>query len=267
MPNPVPRFTMKEILLANDLAVLQWNGFDYVSGKKGTSDYEVLAAFSDELRKALTNGVLMPHFPQSDIDNLIKVCRLKTVLLRKSELDYGQMMAFLQRNYAPYYSSALTKKFAGPSLHSTNRFLIDASASVVNQNLLKSKGHRVSLMSRMLFFAAPECLIFNFSHPLAIESLGFPLPAQVGYRPFSAEMLRGIRKNWRYLKRLNVPLDFNGQKLQDIIGIYDTHWWARRVLDIALLIHFKIFKPTRKIKSLLRQCDYTIQPAATCQRP
>ena len=276
MAIPVPLFQPHEILLANEAALLQWNGYDYVSGNQVTSDYEFLRIFSNELRKALPPSSQQPNFASQDIDELINVCRLKMVKLRFRELDFALMEAFLLQNYPAYLNNIRGVVPAGKALSEATLLLLDTSMAVVKPRQFKSPGHRVGLASRLMFFAAPECLIFNYSWPIATKGLQHTSIPRVAYPLYAAAMLEGLRLNWTELSKYNIPFGHNGKRLSDLksledkthtTDLYDTHWWARRVIDIALLIRFGKFKMTAHMVSIKQLCRHTIQVPVPVQCP
>lgn len=276
MPIPVPLFQPDEISLANEAALLQWNGYDYVSGKQVTSDFEFLRIFANELRNALPPISQQPNFASQDIDELVNVCRLKMIKLRFHELDFTLMEAFLLQNYAAYLNNIRGAVPAGKSLSEAILLLLDTSMAVVKPRQFKSPGHRVGLASRLMFFAAPECLIFNYSWPIATKGLQHTSIPRVAYPLYAAAMLDGLRQNWTELSKYNIPFGHNGKPLSDLkiledgtrtTDLYDTHWWARRVLDIALLINFGKFRMTADMVSIKRLCRHTIQAPVTVQCP
>ncbi len=269
LPVPILKLHPHEIQLANDAAILQWNGYDYVSGDPVQTDHYFLSTFSSELKKTRSPPIAHATFSYPDVREFIDVCGIRVTLVRKSELDFPNMEAYLSANYSSCYTKARNAVPAGDSLTDVTDFLIDASRAVVKQNLLLPGriGHRVALTSRLLFFAAPECLIFNYSRPLAMRKLKYGTQPRVAYPKFAKAMLDGLRTNWGELSKYNIPFDHNGQRFADIFDLYDTHWWARRVLDIALLIKHNVFTPTVDLPLLRRQCQYDNQPGATCNPP
>ena len=269
LPVKITRLNRQEIKLANDAALLQWNGFDYVSGDEVQPDHYFLSTFSSELKKARLQPTQSIKFSDPDIRELIEVCGITVVLYRQNELNFRQMEADLMTAYPSCYRNISIAVPAGNSLNDANKLLINSSKAVVNHNLLLPgrTGYRVALASRLLFFAAPECLIFNYSRPLAMRKLKYGTQPRVAYPKFAAAMLDGLRTNWGELSKYNIPFDHNGQRFADIFDLYDTHWWARRVLDIALLIKHNVFTPTVDLPLLRRQCQYDNQPGATCNPP
>ena len=91
-----------------------------------------------------------------------------------------------------------------------------------------------------MFFAAPSFLIFNYSSRLGEEKLKFQSRPHYAYPDYASEMVEGLRRNWTELSKYNIPTKTANRIDADIKLAYSTHWWARRVLDIALLLRFGV---------------------------
>ena len=226
LPVPILKLQPHEIQLANNAALLQWNVYDYVSGDEVQPDHYFLSTFSTELKKARLQPTQPIKFSDPDIREFIKVCGITVTLLRQSELSFRQMEADLMTAYPSCYRNISIAVPAGNSLTDTTNLLINSSMALVDNNmLLPGKiGHRVALASRLMFFAAPECLIFNYSRPLAMRKLKYGTRTWVAYPKFAKAMLDGLRTNWGELSKYNIPFDHNGQRFADIFDLYDTHW-------------------------------------------
>ena len=267
MLQPIPQFQSHEIKTANDCAIMQWNGYDYVTGKQVVGDYELLDVFSRELIRSTSVSPQAPSFSQQDIRSLIRVCRMKATYLHQKSLDFPNMESLLFNCYPAILGTSLAAIPAGDSLPAVTHFMLDASKSLVKPGIFHPGAHRVALASRLLFFAAPDLLIFNYSRPLATKAMGFGTVPAKAYPNFADTMLAGLRDNWTELERYNIPLDTSGNQLSNILSAYNTHWWTRRLLDIALLIHFKVFKPYRARIRMVRNCTYKNQNQTTVPCP
>ena len=91
LPVPILKLDPHEIQLANDAALLQWNGYDYVSGDEVRPDHYFLSTFSSELKKTRLQPTQPIKFSDPDIRELIEVCGITIVLYRQSELNFRQM--------------------------------------------------------------------------------------------------------------------------------------------------------------------------------
>jgi hypothetical protein len=192
------------------------------------------------------------------------------MLRSQHQLSFSKMELWLRNNYNKMIKGNITtytkSKRSDKRRIIGNRLVLGVGKAVVKNGVSVSAGFRVPLSSRLLFFACPKLLIFNFANPLAVEKMYFQSRPHVAYPFFSSAMLDGLRLNWAYLSQFNVP--YNSSIKEPMIDrLRKTDWWARRVLDLALLIRFNVFPIKRSVLRLARYQQFSDQAKTTCKCP
>lgn len=237
----IPVFTSRQLAIANDAAVLLYNGRDFVTGKRIVSDRDFLVHYSSEfelLRKSKKPAI---RLSRSVIRDLISVSKLKPMYRKQNELTYPGLERYFNSHYPPLYKGYKSNKDKETKLLMSSEFVIKSGKAVVKPNVSAKAGYRVPFVSRMLFFAAPQMLIFNYANLLAEKHMKYQSRPHYAYPYYAKDMLDGLRKNWKELSHYNIPLKRKNKPEADIAIAYKSHWWARRVFDIALLLHFRVF--------------------------
>lgn len=238
---PIPVFTSRQIDIANDAAVLLYNGRDFVNGEEIVSDREFLVHFSSEFERLRKSNKPAIRLSRIIIHDLIIVSMLKPMYRKQNELTYPGLERYFNSHYPAFYRGYKTNKDKETKLLMSSEFVIKSGKAVVKPNVSAKAGYRVPFASRMLFFAAPEMLIFNYANRLAEKEMKYQSRPHYAYPYYAKDMLEGLRKNWKQLSRYNIPLKRKNKPEVDIAVAYRSHWWARRVFDIALLLHFRVF--------------------------
>ncbi len=268
-PHSVPRFTPDQISKANKCAVLLWNGIDFTDGsymKPGFSDFELLCHFYSLFSGALRNPPRLTLRSQ-ELHDLIIAVRIKAMLRSHNSISRPNCSRYIRHNYATFRHTYNTSTRSEDAVDCASDFLLSCARSFIPLNTPTNAGYRVPLASRLLFFGAPDLLFFNHSNPLVSKGMQFPTRPQDSNQRYSQEMLLGVRRNWTQLSRYNIPLNNNGIPEPRISKIYDTHWWARRILDIALLLKYKVFYATHGYRALYRGTTLNVQLGTTCPCP
>jgi hypothetical protein len=264
---PIPKLTAQEVRVANNCAVLIWNGISYIDGKKTTSDRDLLVYFSNEFQNIITNPnqqVLLSH---NIIHDLIIVSLLKPMYRKQNELSFPQLFSFLQNQYPLYNQAYNQSPHAAEKLQISTDFVIAAGKAVVLPGVSVKAGYRVPFLSRLLFFATPHMLVFNYANRLAEKQLNYQSRPHDAYPHYGKDMLSALRNNWTELSKYNIPTEELGQPEQDISLAYNTHWWTRRVLDLALLIKFNVFQPSPVALSGTANLRYSYQTSTLANCP
>lgn len=264
-PLSVPKFTKTEIERANKCAILLWNGVSYIDGKAIVSDRDFYIYFNTTLKSVLK---AKSTFNPKTLHDLIITCHLKAMLRTQHQLSYPKMEQWLRNNYSKNTKLSRLKglKRTEKRRISGNRLVLGVGKSVVKSGVSVSAGFRVPFSSRLLFFACPNLLIFNFANPLAVEKMHFQARPQVAYPFFSSAMLDGLRLNWIYLSLFNVPRNSSVRE-PAVDRLRKTDWWARRVLDLALIIRLGVFQVNHAILRLVRHQRFKDQTKALCKCP
>ena len=239
----VPKFSAMEIKRANACAVFMWNGVSYEDWKEVTSDRELLVYFSHEFAQLGTNAAQSFSLSRSALHDLIISATLKIMYRRKNELTYPNLEDYLSQNYLRAMTSAQMSKTTSDKLFHASQLVKEAGRAVVKPNVSKKAGYRISFLSWLLLFSAPQLLIFNYSNKLGEKAMNFQSRPHYAYPDYALEMVEGLRRNWIELSKYNIPTRTSNKVDADIKLAYKTHWWARRVLDIALLIRFGVRVP------------------------
>lgn len=256
IPLPVPRFSKGDIDRANKCAVLLWNGFDYQDGARITSDETFFRYFFVQRQNVVLNGA---RFDPAMIHDLIITSKLKAMLRQTKQMSLLKMDRWFHRDY--FNTINRHRSLIGSQYRlSVGTNLVDNVAqAVVRNGVSKSAGYRIAFSTRLLFFACPEYLIYNYSNPLGEKKMLYPSRPQVAYPRYAPDMLDGLQKNWKWLKRYNVPKPTLRFRDPIIDALRKTDWWARRVLDLALLLHFKVYSTSNQALLRLRIAKSTAQ--------
>ena len=119
----------------------------------------------------------------------------------------------------------------------------NSGKALVSTKVNTNAGYRVALASRILFFALPQVKLFNFSQDLS-DALQLQSRPQVAIYNFQEIFDAGLRSNRSRLNKITPPAS-----LGIIDGsVYDENlvngdWWQRRVLDLAVKLHFSTVTP------------------------
>lgn len=236
----VPLFSAREIILAELCALDLWNGIDFQTGTPiSTSDEDLLVAFSHPTYAIINGGSTTQSISQIDIENLVRVAQLRQILRGKTPTDYQSGILNFSAKVLPIYANWINQSSNIPSNIQATKAILDWSPTFagVNTNTQAQGRHRVALCSRILFFAIPELPFFNFSRALS-NSFKLQFRAEHALPHFNKIMEIGYHLNWSVLASAQMP---QSTRLNERIraNALKSNWWGRRVLDIALLLHFQ----------------------------
>ena len=114
----------------------------------------------------------------------------------------------------------------------------------------KKAGVHIALASRILFFAVPNMMFFNYSNQIA-TALGFPTykPVKIIHEYYK-ELEIGLNLNWQELVKFDMPLA--SEELSDDLWMTarNNGWWQRRIFDLALIIHLCNKKPKQFLNTV-----------------
>jgi hypothetical protein len=262
---PVPKFSKSEIAQANDAAILLWNGISYIDGTSIISDRHFYTYFTSCFSVLPFGGSLT--LSRHEIHDLVIAAVLKGMLRKSKEHTKVGLERFFNKEYASfaykYYSSSTAER-----IEMASKFVVAAGRAYVKRGVSIKAGYRVPFASRLMFFGLPQFLIFNYANELAEKRMGFQTRPHDAYPCFAPVMLDGLRSNWKYLSQYNIPIVKRNKVDSDIIFGHDkTDWWARRVLDLALLIHFGVFKPGTSVRQKRNELVYRYQQKTLVSMP
>lgn len=236
----VPTFSLYQIRLAHLCAWHLWDGLDFETGKPAEcSDEELLFKFAvpfQQTRAIPTRN----HITEQNIRQLIRVGRLKALFRSANPTDFQKGIKTIKKSTIPIYNDwRFSKRRLTPTGYAT-KAILELGMGFVNQTHSSSinGNYRVPLASRVLFFAVPDMLVFNYSNGLG-KAMNFQSRPQAAIPYFNKEMHEGLKRNHALLSKFKMPppvyLDY---EMWERIKKY--RWWQRRVLDIALLLHFNV---------------------------
>lgn len=237
----VPLFSARDIILAELCALDLWNGIDFQTGTAlSTSDEDLLVAFSHPTYAITNGGSTTQSISPVDIEKLVRVAQLRQILRGKTPTDYQAGISNFSAKVLPIYKNWINQSISIPSHIHATKAILDWSPTFAGVNTItQAQGrHRVALCSRILFFAVPELPFFNFSRALS-KSFKLQFRAEQALPHFNKIMEIGYHLNWSVLTSAQMP---QSTRLNEKImaSALKADWWGRRILDIALLLHFGI---------------------------
>ena len=236
---PVPTFTSTELDIANDCALLLWNGISFETGKATVSDETLMSYFAEPVTKHLNSQGSQVKFNLTELHALIITAGLKPMLRKQHEISYPQFEHYLANSIKYLQTDVASAKTEAERWAATSSFVREGGKQLVNINVQTNAGYRVPLSSRILFFATPTQPIANFSNGLA-KALNLPLRPEYAIRLFYQAICTGFALNKNKLQAYTMPQS-NGILDADIYAqVKASDWWQRRVLDIALLLRLKV---------------------------
>lgn len=235
----VPSFTNWELDIANECAVLLWNGISFETGKKTTSDEELMSYFSEPVRHVVVGSATSVQLSRLELHSLVICAGLKAMLRMKHQISYSQFENFLTLNIKHMPMEVAKANTNAEKFSIMANYVREGGKQLVDVNIKTNAGYRVPLSSRIMFFALPQLPIANLSNGLA-KALNLPTRPEYAVRPFYQAFCSGLLLNHNLLQTYSMP-NSNGildSKVYSIVKQSD--WWQRRVLDIALLLKFNV---------------------------
>jgi len=238
-PLVIPRLSQNIINKAEHCARLIWFGTSYLTGKPQTSDELLLQEFSRPVKDLLTGQSNSVAFSRSAIHDLMVVGGLKALFRSQHQIDFRQFEHFLEANLPSILN---TSRLAPPS-SDLAEFVKLSGKALVNSNVKTNAGYRVALASRILFFAVPQLRLYNYSQDIS-AALQLPTRPQAAIFNFQEIFDAGLHTNWSSLVSLQAPKSAElNSKLVYTDNLISSDWWQRRVLDLAVRLHFNTVTP------------------------
>lgn len=242
-PLTVPLFTLDEIRLAHLCAIKLWEGIDFQKNKETElTDEELLSKFSIGIQRGISNPTVN-QFIEEDIRDLIRVLSMKVIYRNRYKIDFQGGIDAINAEVIPVYLNYLGNTGILNSIDCATAAVLNLGTKFVDQTNAKMPWgrSRASLAVRILFFALPDMMVFNFSKKLS-HAMKFPAPTQRAIPEFNKILADGLILNDAFLTRCPMPspkvLSPNTWQIANNNG-----WWKRRVLDIACLNYFKVTIP------------------------
>ncbi len=167
---PVPKFSAVQLALAEVCANDLWNGLDYQNGEPiDVSEEEFLVIFAKPTFTMLNNSRTRQCFTEIDMRALIRAANLKALFRSTQATDFqGAITAYRATALAVYGGwKNRTIQLENEYDYGTKAMLEWSPKFVNNPNPSRNGNHRLPLANRILFFAMPDMMIFNFSNSLA----------------------------------------------------------------------------------------------------
>lgn len=228
-----------------------WRKRKYHRKKNTTSDDELMGLISTPVQNFLNKKTLRVNLQTDKVNLLIRASQIsrisavKNVSIRKG---ISSLPALLNIHYGKWSKTTYTK----------NDFYYESRDLVINlgnvfykprRNIGNNGGCHAALASRFLFFSNPEMPIFNYSANLATK-LGLKGSTAKRIPAYYQAIGKAYIDNWKYLKKFKMPLS-NHISDDYWLQVKESGWWQRRVLDIALLLHYRIFTEKKFIRDSL----------------
>lgn len=232
-------FSASEIKLAEDCCKELWYGIDYRSGRRITSDAWLLNRFAGKFLAYITSGKTKT-ITKRELDDLSEVCGLA-----RSNKQRPVNLKKLNTCLSSALKTAHSRKAIGRG--STRINFAITSVNTLSKMLPTQYGSsKPALASRLLFFAMADSCVFNLNSSVAsaikVKVTGSKYPHD--YFKWFAKLLVANSKSLRSLQ-LPPPTEDIDPSLWMVVA--QTDWWARRVLDLAVLIHTQCEQPRNEM--------------------
>jgi hypothetical protein len=239
LPLAVPKLTPYEIKLGELCALDLWEGIDYQTGKHITRDELFLTNFGTPSASLYSGRRSVLNVTVKDFHHFVIVAGLKNQYQTANGTDLAKGIASFQSSVIPYYRTWKGKATTQSPVNLVTNAALDWSPCFVkNPNTGSRVGnHRISLACRFLFYAFPDFPVYNFSESLS-EALNLQKRPQAALPHFNEAMALGMVTNKHLLSKTTMP-----QPTIVSLALWKraekNGWWKRRVLDLALLLHFR----------------------------
>ena len=250
----VPLLSPYAIKLAELCAIDLWRGVDYETGKPmDASDDELLLTFYIPIKRMYRRGTAANTIIEDDVRLIIKQGKLKALYRSHLPLDFNKGLNAIKDQCLPIYKGWRNGTMQLTPTGYATKASLDLGISFVQTSKAPTRNgnFRVPLATRILFYALPDMLMFNYSNALG-KALNLQSRPQSAVPYFFEIMQIGLETNAKELGKLKMPSSvFLGQV--DWARIKQHGWWERRVMDLALMIHFRLTTPRIDLQRLARQ--------------
>ena len=227
------RLSKKTIDEAHICAEALWYGINYKNLKATVPDEELLQYFAEPMyRHGRNKANFNPDIFRSQVKTLISVCGLNALNLGASRMDLLKGIATIKGKIFKHFDDVQMKRPVMPAVNLSMTAIKDLSGGLVTH----PQYHQIILASRILFFNTPNIEIFNISSGIS-RNLGFT------GRPYKYLTALNLKMHQVYLANRTQLSRCRKPKVLLLTGVLansfaSTTWWERRVLDLALLLHF-----------------------------
>lgn len=255
-PKPVPQFTAYQITLAEVCATALWQGINFETDKLAeVSDEVLLNNFYVAFRRLVKTPALPAMIDEPQLRQLIRVGKIKAMFRSKLPLDFQKGIDTIRNSTVEIYRESTKKNSGIGRVGAGVKAVLDLAVCWTNNPYASLNGnYRVAFSTRILFFTCPEMQVFNYSRALE-KKMSLQTRPQAALPKFNELLAEGMLVNRSLLAQCKLP-EKSAMKTQTWNRIEKTDWWKRRVLDLALLIHYGVSTPsavfTRKARALIR---------------
>jgi len=249
----VPKLTPYEVKLGELCALDLWNGIDYQTGKHIARDEVFLGNFASPASSLYSGKRTTLNVSVQNFHTFVIVAGMKSQYQTSNGTDLAKGISAFPTAVLPSYTSWKKKKTTQSSIDLVTKSILDWSqAFVKNPNLGSRVGnYRISIACRFLFYALPDFPVYNFSEVLS-ESLNLQQRPQAALPYFNEILAEGMITNRFLLARTVMPQPTT-MSLVLWKKAEKNGWWYRRVLDLALLLHFKRMKARVELQQEARK--------------
>lgn len=264
LPLAVPKLTAYKVKLAELCALDLWEGINYETGKHITRDELFLGNFGTPAASLYRGRSNTLNVAVQDFHNFVIVAGLKSQYQTSTGTDLAKGISAFNAAVLPAYTTWKRNPTTQSSVDLVTKAVIDWSPSFVkNPNRASRIGnHRISIASRFLFYAYPDFPVFNFSKALS-KSLNLQYDSQAAIPYFNEIMAKGMETNKLLLSKTKMALPTSMSVV--LWRRAEKHgWWKRRVLDLALLLHFRCMSARIELR---REARRLTRPKPNAKKP
>jgi hypothetical protein len=240
-PRPVPVFSQSHIDLAELCAWALWLGIDFERAvRMRISDAQFLKLFSSAFYSKASNPQSTYLIDESDIRALIRAARLYPMFRARNPIDFANGLLSLQQS-AKTYSDFVAGKLPITANQLAEDLTLRTGKDFVAHIAIQfaNTPYRIPLATRILSYSVPDLPIFNLSTGIK-NALRLRGDAQSFVPTFYSLLNAGLKTNSQTLSKLQLPPPPDGLQIGIWGGSVASEWWKRRVLDLALLLHFNV---------------------------
>ena len=234
IPQSIQNISPQTYKLADECARLLWTGINFSNGRSQTSDAKLLDIFGRPFQNCVANKRVI-KFSLKQYKILVKTTNLNRYQkVESSELK--NIWFCIVNSLSPMYKS---NSHMGKGMRKSEQsaiYNLELGAAIAK---ILGQGNKTTTASRILFFLIPDRNLFNLNEKLAAK-LNLPKGSKNFNYPLCREIQKVLIRDWSILKNFTMPMRTSEvhEEIWELAA--KGGWWQRRVLDIAILLHFNI---------------------------
>jgi hypothetical protein len=249
--SPIPKFTAREIKVAELCSRALWYGIDFETGKPQMSDSEFIDVLAGPMYSHSPNkSTFKPSVFKTDVHELIRAGKLTALYRSIRLLDFNKGVRRIHNQIFKIFFKARR----APSV--TNKLTEGIKAiELLSKSLVKNlNNNQLVLASRILFYLCPNLTISNMNNRVA-KHFGLQTRPHHHYIEFQHLFKNGLVANQTNLNKCKLPMRHGkmSEKLWRIVN--NTDWYQRRVLDIAVLLSLNLAIPATQLKNQVNEFE------------